>query len=210
MSKKATGISNAHYAVFNTTNNAFDAPKPIKGLETLSITETYAEGSNYADNLRNIYIKELVGADLSLEFSNITRAIEAELTGQSHATGELEYKTTAVAPQVAILFEKNYSDGSKDRIVYYNCKLTKDNENGETKTDSFNFIGDSLSGQAIPMTGKIKTKSASGAEVDLTDVLKFVMDSSTLPQTSSDNGEVNKKFNEFFTKVQFKAKKPTE
>ena len=38
MSKKATGISNAHYAVFNTTNNAFDAPKPIKGLETLSIT----------------------------------------------------------------------------------------------------------------------------------------------------------------------------
>lgn len=95
MSKKATGISNAHYAVFNTTNNAFDDPKSIKGLETLSITETYAEGSNYADNLRNIYIKELVGADLSLQFSNITRAIEAELTGQSHATGELEYKTTA-------------------------------------------------------------------------------------------------------------------
>ena len=196
MSKKATGISNAHYAVFNTTNNAFDDPKSIKGLETLSITETYAEGSNYADNLRNIYIKELVGADLSLQFSNITRAIEAELTGQSHATGELEYKTTAVAPQVAILFEKNYSDGSKDRIVYYNCKLTKDNENGETK--------------AIPMTGKIKTKSANGAEVDLTGVLKFVMDSSTLPPTSPDTSEVNKKFNEFFTKVQFKAKKPTE
>ena len=55
MSKKATGISNAHYAVFNTTNNAFGDPKAIKGLETLSITETYAEGSNYADNLRNIY-----------------------------------------------------------------------------------------------------------------------------------------------------------
>lgn len=60
------------------------------------------------------------------------------------------------------------------------------------------------------MTGKIKTKSANGAEVDLTGVLKFVMDSSTLPPTSPDTSEVNKKFNEFFTKVQFKAKKPTE
>ena len=59
------------------------------------------------------------------------------------------------------------------------------------------------------MTGKIKSKHPSGSDVDLTDVLKFVMDSSTLP-TTSDTGEVNKKFNEFFTKVQFKAKKPTE
>ena len=60
------------------------------------------------------------------------------------------------------------------------------------------------------MTGKIKTKSASGADVDLTGVLKFVMDSSTLPQPSPDASQINQKFNEFFTKVQFKAKKPTE
>ena len=109
MSKKATGILNAHYAVFDTTKNVFEVPKPIKDLETLSITETYAEGSNYADNLRNIYIKELVGADLSLTFSNISREIEAKLTGQTFDKGELEYKTSAVAPQIALLFEKTYS-----------------------------------------------------------------------------------------------------
>lgn len=208
--KKATGISNAHYAVFDTTNNCYKTPQAIAGLETLSISETYAEGSNYADNLRNIYIKELVGADLSLAFSNISRKIEAELTGQVHADGQLEYKTTAAAPQVAILFEKNYSDGSSDRIVYYNCKLAKDNEDGETKTDSFNFTGDTLSGQAIPMTGKIKTKASTGVDVDLTGVLKFVMDSATLPAQSPDSNEIYKKFTEFFKKVQFKEKKPTE
>ena len=60
------------------------------------------------------------------------------------------------------------------------------------------------------MTGKIKTKSTGGVDVDLTGVLKFVMDSSTLPPTTSDAGEINKKFNDFFTKVQFKSKKPTE
>lgn len=202
MGKKATGISNAHYAVFDTTKNIFGVPNPIKDLETLSITETYAEGSNYADNLRNIYIKELVGADLSLTFSNISRAIEAELTGQTYLNGELEYKTSAVAPQIALLFEKTYSDGSKDRIVYYNCKLAKDNENGETKTDSFNFVEDTLSGQAIPMSGSLKTKD-NGTAVTLDGVLKYVMDSASA--TAASNADAKKRFDNFFNRVQFKG-----
>lgn len=207
MSKKATGISNAHYAVFDTTKNIFEVPQPIKDLETLSITETYAEGSNYADNLRNIYIKELVGADLSLTFSNISRAIEAKLTGQTYTAGELEYKTSAVAPQIALLFEKTYSDGSTDRIVYYNCKLSKDNENGETKTDSFNFVEDTLSGQAIPMSGSLKTKDQ-GTDVTLNGVLKYVMDSAGA--TATGNTEGKKRFDNFFKRVQFKGIAHTE
>lgn len=202
MGKKATGISNAHYAVFDTTKNIFKDPKPIKDLEQLSITESYAEGSNYADNLRNIYIKELVGADLSLIFSNISREIEAELTGQTYATGELEYKTSAVAPQIALLFEKNYSDGSKDRIVYYNCKLSKDNENGETKTDSFNFVEDTLSGQAIPMSGTVKTKEPGGTPVPLDGILKYVIASDGFQ--TSDTAQ-KKRYEDFFKKVQFKG-----
>ena len=204
MSKKATGISNAHYAVFDTTKNIFEVPQPIKDLETLSITERYAEGSNYADNLRNIYIKELVGADLSLTFSNISRKIEAALTGQTFDKGELEYKTSAVAPQVALLFEKTYSDGSTDRIVYYNCKLSKDNENGETKADSFNFVEDTLSGQAIPMSGTVKTKDTGGKDVPLNGVLKYVIASDSLSSATGDTA-YKKRYNDFFTKVQFKG-----
>lgn len=202
MGKKATGISNAHYAVFDTTKNIFEVPQPIKDLETLSITETYAEGSNYADNLRNIYIKELVGADLSLTFSNISRKIEAALTGQTFDKGELEYKTSAVAPQIALLFEKTYSDGSTDRIVYYNCKLAKDNENGETKTDSFNFVEDTLSGQAIPMSGTVKTKESQGKEVPLNGVLKYVIASDGFQTTEV---EYKKRYDNFFNRVQFKG-----
>lgn len=203
MSKKATGILNAHYAVYDPAKQAYKAPKAIKDLETLSITESYAEGSNYADNLRNIYIKELVGADLSLTFSNISREIEAELTGQTFDKGELEYKTSAVAPQIALLFEKTYSDGTSDRIVYYNCKLSKDNENGETKTDSFNFVEDTLSGQAIPMSGTVKTKENAGTDVTLDGVLKYVMDSAGA--TATTNTEGKKRFDNFFKRVQFKG-----
>ena len=200
MSKKATGILNAHYAIYNPKTKVYAMPKAIKDLESLSITETYAEGSNYADNLRNIYLKELVGADLSLTFSNISREIEAELTGQGFDKGEVAYSTNANAPRIALLFEKTYSDGSTDRIVYYNCKLSKDNENGETKTDSFNFVEDTLSGQAIPMSGSLKTKD-NGTAVTLDGVLKYVMDSAS----ATANVDAKKRFDNFFNRVQFKG-----
>lgn len=202
MSKKATGILNAHYAVYDPAKKVYGIPKAIKDLESLSITETYAEGSNYADNLRNIYIKELVGADLSLTFSSISRAIEAELTGQGFEKGEVAYSTNANAPRIALLFEKTYSDGSTDRIVYYNCKLSKDNENGETKTDSFNFVEDTLSGQAIPMSETVKTKESQGTDVPLDGILKYVVASDGFQ--TSDTAQ-KKRYEDFFKKVQFKG-----
>ena len=203
MSKKATGILNAHFAIYDPKTKVYGTPKAIKDLETLSITETYAEGSNYADNLRNIYIKELVGADLSLTFSSISRAIEAELTGQGFEKGEVAYSTNANAPQVALLFEKTYSDGSTDRIVYYNCKLSKDNENGETKTDSFNFVEDTLSGQAIPMSETVKTK-ANGTDVNLNGILKYFIASDGFTSETGD-AAYKKRYDKFFEKVQFKG-----
>lgn len=201
MSKKATGILNAHYAVYDPAKKVYGIPKAIKDLESLSITETYAEGSNYADNLRNIYIKELVGADLSLTFSSISRAIEAELTGQGFEKGEVAYSTNANAPRIALLFEKTYSDGSTDRIVYYNCKLSKDNENGETKTDSFNFVEDTLSGQAIPMSETVKSKD-NGTDVPLDGILKYVIASDGF---TSNDAEYKKRYDNFFNRVQFKG-----
>lgn len=202
MSKKATGILNAHYAVYDPAKQAYKAPKAIKDLESISITETYSEGSNFADNLKNIYLRELSGADLSLTFSSISREIEAEITGQGFEKGEVAYSTNASAPQVALLFEKTYSDGSTDRIVYYNCKLSKDNENGETKTDSFNFVEDTLSGQAIPMSGTVKSKETAGTDVDLNGILKYVIASDGF--TSSD-AEHKKRYENFFKRVQFKG-----
>lgn len=196
MSKKAMGIRNAHYAIYNSQAGTFGDPVAIPDLETLAISESFAEGSNYADNLRNIYIKELVGAEISMGFSNLTRETEAKLTGQAYEDGELEYSVSATAPTVAVLFEKTYSDGSVDRIVYYNCKLTKDSEDGETKTDSFNFTGDTLSGQAIP--------TAAG-------LLKYVISSDSLPEdnpgeTGSNEYKANTRFINFFKEVMFKGK----
>ena len=61
MSKKAVGICKCHYAVLTVTPQengndliSYGTPVKIPDLEEISITESYAEGKNYADNICNI------------------------------------------------------------------------------------------------------------------------------------------------------------
>ena len=130
MSKKAVGICNCHYAVLTVTPQANGADlisygKPVKipDLEEISITETYAEGKNYADNICNIAVKIVNNADISMTFSNVSRKIEAELAGKSYDKGQMESNVNDTQKSVAILFQKTFDDGSYENIIYYNCKF---------------------------------------------------------------------------------------
>lgn len=57
-SRKKTGCESCMVAFMNENGVGFVAPVPIKDLEELSYTYTYAEASNNADNVQNIYIKK--------------------------------------------------------------------------------------------------------------------------------------------------------
>ena len=59
---------------------------------------------------------------------------------------------------------------------------------------------DTLSGQAIPMSGSLKTKD-NGTAVTLDGVLKYVMDSAS----ATANVDAKKRFDNFFNRVQFKG-----
>ena len=81
-----------HYAKQNISENGkvtFDAPKRLKDAKEVTVTDTYAEGSAYADNRQNIYIKKVTGADITLSLSALKREIEAELTGKKFNKGEM-------------------------------------------------------------------------------------------------------------------------
>ena len=82
MSKKAVGICKCHYAVLTVTPQengndliSYGTPVKIPDLEEISITESYAEGKNYADNICNIAVKIVNNADISMTFSNVSRKI---------------------------------------------------------------------------------------------------------------------------------------
>ena len=190
MDRKANGISMCHYAVLTIGENgeySYGNFKPITGLESASFQDQFAEGENYADDIQNIYEKVITSANITLDFANVSRQIEAELTGKEYAAGEMETKTTDVQNSVAIAFQKNFNDGSHERIVYYNCKVARAENSGQTKTSSISYQSVQLSGKAIPLPdGKVSYIIASN-------------------EIGSDNAEAKARYDNFFKKVQFKG-----
>ena len=83
MSKKAEGCEKLAIAPLTITGETvtFGTPILIPDLETITITDQYAEGKNYADNQENIYKKKKTGAEISITLSHISKKIEAQLMG---------------------------------------------------------------------------------------------------------------------------------
>lgn len=191
MDRKANGISKCHYAVLTLTDEGaytYGTFKPIKGLESASFQDQYAEGENYADDIQNIYEKVITSANVQLDFSNVTRETEAELAGKAYAAGEMETTTGDIQKAVAIAYQKNFNDGTNERIVYYNCKVTRNENSGKTKTGSIGYEGVSLNGKAIPLPdGK----------------LHYIISSAEL---GAENVAGKARYDAFFNKVQFKDK----
>ncbi|MGL5190917.1 MAG: major tail protein [Cetobacterium sp.] len=163
MSKKAIGIQMFHYAPVTLGETVtFGTPKRITDLESLDIANTFASGKNYADNVCNIDISQLTGATITAEFSHVAREVEAELGGRTYKSGAMVAKSDDVQKAVAIMYEKVYDDGSTERICYYNCKLTRNGNGGQTKTENITFEGVTLNGSAIPLpTGEVMLAIAS-------------------------------------------------
>lgn len=188
MSKKATGICNLHYAKYTITEDGkitYSAPKKIQDAEEITITEQFAEGSNYADNKQNIYKTKITGADINILLSSIDPEVEAELTGKSYNEGEIETTIDDKSAGVALLYQKTYDDGSYENIVYYNNKLRREDYSGKTEGENIDFTGVTILGKALPLPNK---------------KLKYAIHSDKIGE---DAGK-KKKLDNFFKTVQFK------
>ena len=188
MTRKRTGCKNCMVAeqIKDPQGNiTFGKPEPIKDLEEFSYNYTYAEGSNYADNRQNIYKKKPTGVDTSLTFSDIQLAIESKLMGKKYSKGGASTNINDQAKPVALLFQETFDDGSYINNVFYNVKLSKDENSGKTEGENIEFTPTTLSGRGLPFTND----SVDG-EID------FKMDSAA--------NDVDKaKLDAFFDQVQF-------
>lgn len=185
--RKKTGCCSCMIAnqVIKEGKLTFEKPEKIKDLEELSYQYTYAEGSNYADNIQNIYMKKPTGADVSLTFSDLPIEIEAKIMGKRYSRGGTSTNVNNKAKPVAILFRETFSDGSFQNKVFYNVKLSKDENSGKTEGENIDFTAVSLKGKAIPFTNdKVE------GEID------FIMDSGD-PKVDIE------KLNKFFEEVQY-------
>ena len=189
MSKKVTGVTLLHEAPYTISAGVttYSAPVRILDLEEIKVTDKYADGSNYADNLMNIYTSKVTGADISANLSSLDLKIEADITGKSYANGEIETTASDIQKGVALLYQLNFSDGSYENKIYYNCRLRREDYSGKTTADKIDFNGATLTGMALPLpNGKLSYTIASDSLG--TDI----------------GGLLKKKLDNFFKTVQFK------
>lgn len=186
MSKKATGVCNLYYAPFTYEGDqaVYETPRRIHDAEEITAEEQIAEASNYADNLQNIYVSKITGANITIAVSHLDPEIDAILGGAEYEDGQMETCSDNVAKGVAILYQRNYNDGSYDNIVYYNCTLRKQSNSAKTEGESIEFTGDTLTGKAIPLSNK---------------KIKYMISSDKVGNSL----EAKKKLANFFKEVQF-------
>ncbi len=149
--RKKTGCESCMVAFRDEDGINFAVPVPMKDLEELSYTYTYAEASNNADNAQNIYIKKPTGADISLTFSDVLSELVAKILGKKYSKGGTRTNIADKPKQVAILFKETYSDGSYKNKVFYNVKLSMDENNAKSEgSENIEFTPAILTGKALP------------------------------------------------------------
>lgn len=154
MTKAASGIKGlalAKLTINDDKSYSYEKPIMVPELETITVTDTYSEASNYADNKRNIYQKKKTGSDMSMTLTELKKEIEGLITGKKYYKGALLSKTDDKQQAVAVLYQITYSDNTVDYCIYYNVKLSRDDKNGETDGESTNFQKVNISGKASPL-----------------------------------------------------------
>ncbi|MFQ9979558.1 major tail protein [Clostridium cadaveris] len=200
MSRKLTGCRNCMVALGKESDGkiTYEEPQAIKDLEEFSYNYTYAEGSNFADNQQNIYLKKPTGADIKLVFSDLKLKMEALLGGKIYYKGGLVTNTNDKAKAVALIFQETYSDGSYINKVFYNTKLSRDETSGKTEGEGFEFTPANIVGRAIPLeNGDIEYRlDSSDPEVDKSKLdawfteVQFMDKTMDIPYKGYSSGEV--------------------
>jgi phi13 family phage major tail protein len=132
MKKRLGGFRNIHVAELN-SDGTYAVPTPIAGAKSIETELTYENVQFYADNAIDFSDFIFNGGEGTLTVSGLTMSEYQTLFGSSVANGGVLVKSNDIAPDVAILFERNKL-GSKDKVLYaiYNCKFAPPSISAQT------------------------------------------------------------------------------
>lgn len=177
--RKKDGCKKCMVAFFDEERGEFGVPEAVPGLEQVDYQYTYVEGSNYADNVQNIYVRKPTGANITLTFTDVQSKLGAKLLGKQNKKGGTTTNVKDKPPRVAVLFQETYSDGNYENKVFYNVKFSMDESSVKTAGENIDFTPKTIVGKAIPffndtIDGDIDFTMDSGdPEVDQTKLQKF-------------------------------------
>ncbi|MDF0727255.1 phage tail protein [Cytobacillus sp. S13-E01] len=123
MKKRLGGFKNIHVAQL-LSDGSFQAPVPVTGAKSIEAELTYENVQFYADNAIDYSDFIFNGGEGTLTVSGLTMDEYKLLFGSTVADGGVLVKSGDIAPEVAVLFERNKL-GTNHKVLYaiYACKF---------------------------------------------------------------------------------------
>lgn len=130
--KRLGGFSQIHIAPV-TGDGTYGAPIPLTGAKSIEAELAYESVQFYADNAIDYNDYIFNGGEGTLTVSGLTIQEYNTLFGSNVADGTVLVKSTDIAPELAILFERRKL-GSQDTVKYvlYACKFAPPAINAQT------------------------------------------------------------------------------
>lgn len=130
------GLSNVHYAVYDDEQKKYLTPKPLKGAVQLGITREGDSSIFYADNSPYFSVQTNGGYSGTLELAVLEREVLKDLLGwEIDANGMQIENTEAKQKTFALLYEVS-SNELDQRFVFYNCTLSRPENEANTRTET--------------------------------------------------------------------------
>jgi phi13 family phage major tail protein len=130
--KRLGGFKNIYVAKVK-PDNTFEAPIALTGAKAIEAELSYESVQFFADNAIDYNDYIFNGGEGTLTVSGLTMTEYNTLFGSTHVSGTVLVKSTDIAPEVAILFERNKL-GTQEKVLYaiYACKFAPPSINAQT------------------------------------------------------------------------------
>lgn len=124
MKKRLGGFKNIHVAKMNVDGSTYAAPVPILGAKQIEAELNYESVQFYSDNAIDFSDFIFNGGEGTLTVSGLSMTEYQTLFGSTVTAGSVLVKSTDIAPELAILFERKKL-GTAETVLYalYACKF---------------------------------------------------------------------------------------
>ncbi|MFR5642696.1 MAG: major tail protein [Clostridium paraputrificum] len=148
-----TGLEKVYYAVMtDEVEETYGEVKELgEGIE-IGVTPTENQTSLYAGNKQILVENALGDIDLTFTIPIMSTEAQKDLFGMEEAEeGGLIYKSNAVKPYIAIMFNKTLHGGAVEYVTLYKGKLSLNEDKAKTQEGQVEFQTAQYSGKFVPL-----------------------------------------------------------
>lgn len=146
------GVKNLHYALLTSDDSkgsVYATPVAVAGVRTIDVKPGSGVDTLYGDDAAFDVAAYLGDISVSIDTAQLDLATAAALLGHTVTAGVMDYKSSDVAPYVAILFESVKSNGKKRFVKLLKGKFSEPEQNFQGKDTSIKWNTAKLVGHFV-------------------------------------------------------------